>query len=546
MIINTLAQIKAMKATILICCFILLSAVGICQPLDYIPYRKKNLFGYCDSNKVIIIAPQYTFAYPFENGIAIVKDTFLKWGMINKENKVIVPFVHDGFHYNPQLNIISFNQVEKTDTLYVESKSGSYYNTRKCSIIEHRKIIHYTLMEGRKFSERSHQCKALFVKLTPATTRHTKNYKATRNKPPLKTTSYYDRNDQWGKDSLIETLENINAYYYSSTYVVNKVPVKSVLVRKSDGSIKDIGPFTSLTGTSDPNTLLGYTNGMVTNAVYIDTLGKPKLTNKPQPNKYTETIGNQIYRIWDSSFWSSVILNHKLDTLQGELPLEIIYTSGDTIWGLSRGENDSLLLTVKRLNGLNFETLKHQQSSLYYNYYQNHQFVFTQDNKLYVLNHKLDKIPIPSIRKFPFKKLTKLNAFDNHVQISHDYMFMIGDNVHGLNKAVGVYRSDGTPVIAPKYNEIEVFGDTKGNAHFFIHGVAVCSKYKFKKKSSKSSYSYYLVTDKGIVLNKKPFDNLQNYQGFTTNTHTRLFIEQTRREGPKYYVDNRGVIYYDE
>jgi hypothetical protein len=39
---------------------------------DLIPYRKGNLWGYCDSTKKIIIEPRYDFAYDFSGGSAIV------------------------------------------------------------------------------------------------------------------------------------------------------------------------------------------------------------------------------------------------------------------------------------------------------------------------------------------------------------------------------------------------------------------------------------------------------------------------------------------
>jgi hypothetical protein len=39
---------------------------------DLIPYRKVNLWGYCDSTKKIIIEPKYDFAYEFSGGSAIV------------------------------------------------------------------------------------------------------------------------------------------------------------------------------------------------------------------------------------------------------------------------------------------------------------------------------------------------------------------------------------------------------------------------------------------------------------------------------------------
>jgi hypothetical protein len=40
---------------------------------DLIPYRKGNLWGYCDSMKKMIIEPKYKRAYPFDKGFGIVE-----------------------------------------------------------------------------------------------------------------------------------------------------------------------------------------------------------------------------------------------------------------------------------------------------------------------------------------------------------------------------------------------------------------------------------------------------------------------------------------
>ena len=59
--------------------------------MSLIPYRKGDLWGYSDVNKTIIIKPEYEEAQRFYEGYAAVKKAG-KFGYINKEGKVVIPF----------------------------------------------------------------------------------------------------------------------------------------------------------------------------------------------------------------------------------------------------------------------------------------------------------------------------------------------------------------------------------------------------------------------------------------------------------------------
>jgi hypothetical protein len=65
----------------------------LAQTPDLIPYHDGKLWGYCNEQKASIILPQYRFASPFMNKRAWVQNKDNKWGMIDKDNKVIAPFV---------------------------------------------------------------------------------------------------------------------------------------------------------------------------------------------------------------------------------------------------------------------------------------------------------------------------------------------------------------------------------------------------------------------------------------------------------------------
>ena len=59
--------------------------------MTLIPYRKGDLWGYASPDKTIIIKPEYQEAQRFYEGFAAVKKAG-KYGYINKEGKVMIPF----------------------------------------------------------------------------------------------------------------------------------------------------------------------------------------------------------------------------------------------------------------------------------------------------------------------------------------------------------------------------------------------------------------------------------------------------------------------
>jgi WG containing repeat len=59
--------------------------------MSLIPYRKGDLWGYASFDKTIMIKPEYEEAHRFYEGYAAVKKGG-KFGYINKEGKVVIPF----------------------------------------------------------------------------------------------------------------------------------------------------------------------------------------------------------------------------------------------------------------------------------------------------------------------------------------------------------------------------------------------------------------------------------------------------------------------
>ena len=60
---------------------------------DIIRICNNGLYGYADRNFKEIIPPQYEYGKAFDNGYCVVKKDG-KWGVINKKNKVIIPFIY--------------------------------------------------------------------------------------------------------------------------------------------------------------------------------------------------------------------------------------------------------------------------------------------------------------------------------------------------------------------------------------------------------------------------------------------------------------------
>lgn len=68
---------------------------------DFIPYRKNNRWGYCNTKGEILIEPKYSFVNFFEEGLAIVgkyvevgvDDIEVRHGLINQKGEEILPLV---------------------------------------------------------------------------------------------------------------------------------------------------------------------------------------------------------------------------------------------------------------------------------------------------------------------------------------------------------------------------------------------------------------------------------------------------------------------
>ncbi len=61
---------------------------------ELVPYRKGNIWGFCDWRKKIIIPPQYQEVRLFINELAKVKKNE-KWGLIDQEGEIFVPIQYD-------------------------------------------------------------------------------------------------------------------------------------------------------------------------------------------------------------------------------------------------------------------------------------------------------------------------------------------------------------------------------------------------------------------------------------------------------------------
>lgn len=72
--------------SILLLFLMLMAGESFARLPDLIPYRKGELWGYCDSTKKIVIEPQWEYATVFSCGRAIVEDHEL-YGIINEKGE---------------------------------------------------------------------------------------------------------------------------------------------------------------------------------------------------------------------------------------------------------------------------------------------------------------------------------------------------------------------------------------------------------------------------------------------------------------------------
>lgn len=61
---------------------------------DLIAFYNGRKWGYMDNSGVVIIKPQYEEVCAFKNNLAAVKKKD-KWGFIDKNNNVVIPFIYD-------------------------------------------------------------------------------------------------------------------------------------------------------------------------------------------------------------------------------------------------------------------------------------------------------------------------------------------------------------------------------------------------------------------------------------------------------------------
>lgn len=66
--------------------------------------RKDDLIGFIDIDGNEIIKPQYLNANEFYNGTTVAKNTEQKYGLINKKNDVLIPFIYNESDVNGMLD----------------------------------------------------------------------------------------------------------------------------------------------------------------------------------------------------------------------------------------------------------------------------------------------------------------------------------------------------------------------------------------------------------------------------------------------------------
>lgn len=105
-----------MKTAFLSCLLFLTCIVSSTAQTKLYPYRKGNLWGYCDGNKKIIVAPAYNITYPHSDGMGLIisyddQQKKYAYGFVDEKGKVTIKpqFASAGF-FNKERSIIKNTQ----------------------------------------------------------------------------------------------------------------------------------------------------------------------------------------------------------------------------------------------------------------------------------------------------------------------------------------------------------------------------------------------------------------------------------------------------
>ncbi len=108
------------------------SQIEIIETSELIPYRKGSKWGFCDSEKNILIEPKYDEAYPFVEGMSLVKLND-KHGFINRTGQEIIEIRYDDAnHFSEGLAMAclddSFGYLDKNGREVIDFDYGKASN----------------------------------------------------------------------------------------------------------------------------------------------------------------------------------------------------------------------------------------------------------------------------------------------------------------------------------------------------------------------------------------------------------------------------------
>ncbi len=99
--------------------FVIMELVVSSQPRQaLIPYRKGELWGYCDTNKKIIIPIKYHRAFPFINGKALVEAGRDSGQIININGEVVWKIPYDLNDYIDETGLMRFTAVKQNSNTH--------------------------------------------------------------------------------------------------------------------------------------------------------------------------------------------------------------------------------------------------------------------------------------------------------------------------------------------------------------------------------------------------------------------------------------------
>lgn len=125
-------------------------SIGDATLPDLIPYRKGNLWGYCNRDKKIIIPLHFIYARPFVSDFAEVSIDSVTEAIIDKQGKIVARVGRDTTVWTSQSGIIYVQPYNINTIIKLRERDGEWVQSGKYTIYERFSSGIYVARKGKK------------------------------------------------------------------------------------------------------------------------------------------------------------------------------------------------------------------------------------------------------------------------------------------------------------------------------------------------------------------------------------------------------------